>query len=177
MTLSVPGPPNRRFRVAATWLAHMQPLVIAGAFAIYLIDAVAVPLAIPALVATLAVFVTIAAEVWHVFRLCPRCAANTPLNGPETARRRSDWLRLHHALRPRWPMLILFTAGITLAVFTRVPSAVALAPLYVEWVVEAAASLRHRPLEPWCPQCDWDDDGFEEADPVLPPVPSGEGKR
>ena len=45
------------------------------------------------------------------------------------------------------------------------------APLYLFWAVAAAANLIHRPLEPWCPRCNWGDGGDEEDVPAPPPVP------
>lgn len=179
MTDAVAAPNGGWWRCAATWLAHQQPVLLASGFAVFLYDTVATSTATAVLswVALLVILVGTFAEGYHNLTLCPRCARSIPIDGPEQARVRSDWLRLHHRLRASWWGLLLVALGIGAVITLRVPSVIAFAPVYVSWVVEAVANLRHRPLQPWCPQCRWwDDDGDDDA-PVVPVPPSVKASR
>jgi len=158
------------------WLAHRQPLILAVAITVFFTDATVIPMPLVSLALLPIVLTSLLAEGFHQFSLCPRCARNMPLNGPESAQRRSDWLRLHHALRGALWSLVLFAVCFTAVLVWHVPTGVAYVPLYIAWIVEGIANLRHRPLEPWCPQCRrWGWNGDEVGECVVPPpLPAGE---
>jgi hypothetical protein len=179
VTDAVAAPNGDWWRRAATWLAHQQPVVIASGFAVFLYDAAATSPVTAALSIT-AMIVVIAstfAEGYHQVSLCPRCARSIPLDGSEQAARRSDWLRLHHRLEGAWWSILLIVGAIGVVVTLGVPPGIALAPVYVSWVVEAVANLRHRLLQLWCPQCRWWDDDGDDETPVVPVPPSVKASR
>ncbi len=160
-------------------LAHAQlaalTAVIATDTARHLTDARAVALAHgAALGATVLAFF---ADHYHQHRLCPRCAAATPIDGPAAAKRHHRWLLLHHwaAERLGYPLILIAAA---VAYFgLGVPHWVTFYPVYALWALVAYANLRHRPVEPWCPHCGWGGGGDDETDPVPPPMPAAEATR
>lgn len=130
---------------------------------------------------------TMIADAKHAYRyLCPRCAASTPLDGPAEAQRRHRSLNLLHAIADR-PWLAA-TIGLSALVTIIAPAPLTLvfgpSPWYVLctavplawWGVQSFLTLRHRPVQPWCPKCHWDDGGGEEA-PVAPEPVAPEGVR
>jgi hypothetical protein len=181
VTDAVATPSGGRWRRAATRLAHQQPalLALALALAVFLYDAVASSTISLVLVwvAMCVVLVSVFAEGFHNLTLCPICARAIPIDGQEQARVRSDWLRLHHRLRGVAWSVVLFAGCLAVVITLRVPAGIAFAPVYVSWVVEAVANLRHRPLQPWCPQCRWWYDGDDDEAPVMPVPPSVEARR
>jgi hypothetical protein len=179
MTDAVATPSGGRWRRAATWLAHQQPALLACALAVFLYDAVvASPTSLLLVwVAMCAVTVSVFAEGFHNLTLCSICARAIPIDGQEQARVRSDWLRLHHRLSGVMWSVLLFAGCLTVLITLRVPAGIAFAPVYVSWLVEALANLRHRPLQPWCPQCRWWDDGDDDEAPVMPVPPSVKASR
>lgn len=109
------------------------------------------------------------ADHYHQHRLCPRCTAATPLDGLATAKRHHRWLQLHHwaAERFGYPLILIAAAVAYLGLDT--PRWVY--PVYALWALVAYANLRHRPVEPWCPQCRrWGWGTADDTDPVPPPV-------
>lgn len=114
---------------------------------------------------------TFGAELYHEYRLCPGCGANTPLDGQAMVRQRQRWLRLHHWATERWGYTVFFVAAPVAYLSLGLPSSGAVYPVFALWALVAYASLRHRPLVPWCPQCrhwGWGDDGDDDPDPVPP---------
>lgn len=154
-------------------LAHAQPVALASAVGTDIARAVTDT---PALTYThggtlTAAVLAFVADHYHQHRLCPRCAAATPEDGPAAAQRHPHWLRLHHWAGEQvgYALILLFTPIVALGL--GLPRWVSY-PVYVLWALVAYANLVHRPVEPWCPRCQgwgWDD---RETDPLPPPTPA-----
>lgn len=161
-------------------LAHAQPAVLTAAItadtARNVTDAPALALAQGAAVGTtvLAFF----ADHYHQHRLCPRCAAAMPIDPATAVKRHHRWLRLHHWAAERLGYPLILIAAAVAYVGLGAPHWVTFYPLYALWALVAYANLRHRPVEPWCPQCfrwGWGTD--DDTDPVPPPVPAAGATR
>lgn len=172
------------------WLAHREPhglafAVVANAAAVAA-DRVALG---PPLFRALLSLLAIAGAVWavagasaagrHRHALCTRCARKIPTDGPTEAALHGRALRVFHWCHS-WPGIIMLTAGAVLLVVLTLAGANALvralagSPLLALMAVEAAAGLRHRPLEPWCPYCPhWGGGGDHEPSPAPTPDPQG----
>lgn len=119
--------------------------------------------------------VTFAASVHHAQRfLCPRCAASTPLDGEGAAATHATALRRFHYLVDHYRAAMWATGSL---VVTAAVLSDTVGPL-LDWIpqtllftfltVRSVLMLRHRPLQPWCPQCRWDDGGRDEDAPIWP---------
>lgn len=120
------------------------------------------------------------AEIRHPRVLCPRCAEAVPLDGARQAHDRAAVLRWTHGLCPgyspwRYWVDIALTVVVGAVMVLPVPPLVAgFAGVVVFGTrpVDAYLTRAHDPLQPWCPQCHWDDDGDDEGDTDVPdPVP------
>jgi hypothetical protein len=160
---------RRRLRLIATRLAHWQPAVITLAIVVQIVqtvtghtdDLIGVCINIPMI--TLVVF-TFAADYWHIYFMCERCAANTPLDGPGEAHRYRHLLWLVHRAFPLFAGIYIVGATIYFALHV----SVLFYAIFAFFAIEAVAQLRHRVLQPWCPRCHWDDGGAEEQVPTTP---------
>ncbi len=162
-------------------VAHAQPvalLVVIGTdTAGHLTDRRPVALAhgLAVVVTVLALF----ADHYHQVRLCPRCAPATPVDGAAAARRHRRALRCHHWASDGFAYPLVLVAAAVAYFGLGAPHWATFSPVYALWAAVAYANLRHRPLQPWCPQClrgGWGDPDDEE-DPVPPPVPAADGTR
>lgn len=177
-----PGPsPWQR---AATRLAHYQPVIVIGVLVTALIDDVVFQRSWPAELAYFMIFllfvVTLIAELHHSYLLCSRCGAATPVDGSGMATRRSKWLRFYHWTKSRKSMVMFGVAVLltpALSAVLHFPWVVTSLPVYLYMAADSLSGLRHRPLQPWCPQCRWGDGGDEEQVPVPPPVPTEQATR
>lgn len=167
-----------RYHRISTVLAHYQAPTFIGALTVDVALALTHQTRTPAgyvigFIALLAVMATMLAELRHSRSLCERCAAKTPLDPQAAVQRRARWLRLFHLINsvPALTALVVLYVGGILVLPADFSAYLAEAPLYLFWAVAAAANLIHRPLEPWCPRCNWGDGGDEEDVPAPPPVP------
>lgn len=164
-----------RWRRFAMWLAHAQPVIVALGFTLIVLSSrVSHGAGIASFtVAIITVWSTSIAEAFHSSSLCPRCLRDERVDGAESLPRRRHWLRLHHiSTRGRWVLAANLVPW--LLILLRTPDWAAFAPLWLWWSVTSYASLRHRPLELWCPRCrGWWGHGGGDATPVTPPVPVG----
>jgi hypothetical protein len=169
-----PGP--QWWQRVAPRLAHYEPLIVLIAFAGLAVSTVTKsPIAQVGNVVILALLiVTVFAEAHHEWRLCARCAVNTPLDGSAEATRRRRWLRFYHWSHRRPWYLMLWIVALAVSITLHSPN-YPFYPLYFLWAAMSLGGLKHRPVEPWCPQCHWKDGGDEEEVPVPPPVPTGRG--
>lgn len=151
MPVSLPDHSRRnRFLL---WMAHRATGIYAATF-LLTVSAdltgarILIGLSVAGLVATLGLYLI---RRHHGLTLCPLCAIATPLNGPEQAQRRAQSLRCAHWMWSR-------RAGVPIDLWIAVGAA------------EAYVMSVHRVLQPWCPQCHWDDEGDQELvpDPVPP---------
>jgi hypothetical protein len=192
MTASDAAGTPRNYR-AIMWLAHREPHALA-LFVVtdtgyrvgrWLVPAsttptVAVGLFLLSLASVLSLVWALAGLISasrHVHALCTRCARNTPLDGPAAAARHDRALRIYHwinnrpFLRLALPAIVVVNGLFTASIAWRL---VLTTPVYVWWTIDAAAGLRHRPLEPWCPYCRrrrrWDDGGDPEVVPDPDPA-------
>lgn len=174
------------------FLAHKEPLYMAlGPFLmvgiVLLHDPYSLALVIVSVLSGTAV---IRASHRHQFHyLCPRCAAATPLNGPEAAERHQRMLYATHWLLDnrrkgmtwlRTGYSVVMVVALYALLLARAPWWALLLPgvaIYALWAAEAWLRLRHRPLQPWCKLCGWGDGGGDEE--VVPdvPVPHADGVR
>ncbi|MGH3548909.1 MAG: hypothetical protein ACRDQU_12525 [Pseudonocardiaceae bacterium] len=157
-------------RRAAMWLAHEQPLALG--LVVVFSTAAAVSHApaweVASMIATFVGVGAMGAEQYHRTHLCARCADNMPVDGPGEAVRQGRWLRLHHRCGAR----LMIPVWVVLLGFDFVgPAGWGSAPILLLWLVTAAANLRHRPLELWCPQCRWSDGDDDDTDTVPTPDP------
>jgi hypothetical protein len=172
----------RWWRYMATRLAHYQPVLLLITVAINIATDRSTgtqrAFLLPAtLVAWTVVMVSLLADGYHVRRLCYRCAAATPLDGKTEADRQARWLRFFHWWSTHRYWYLVFW-GITGAVaFSTGLGTWAFYPFYLFWAAISFSALRHRPLEPWCPQCNWGEGGEGEGVPVPPPVPTNQASR
>lgn len=171
-----------RWQRTATRLTHYDPLAVAAVFAAALVsEIVGYWWGVVIYWTAFALFMVVsAATLHHSFLLCPRCASATPLDGPGTAAKRSRTLRLYHWSRTRRSILG-FAVGLVFApvaaALLHIPYGAAALPLYVYMAMQSVAGLRHRPLQPWCPQCHWGDEGDDHETPVPPPIPTEQATR
>ena len=182
-TLPTPRRPGRLI----PWLAHHVPylLIVAGvSFFIPLEGAIGWG---AGLLGAFAFGLAIGAQAAHAYNyLCLRCAQATPLDGQAEATRRQRALAALHWLKDGrrglaigWVTTGMFFApalvGLT---FGKVPGLwIASLTAFAYWIVESFLYLRHLPVEPWCPQCHWDDGGDEEESPIIPDPGAPEGVR
>jgi len=166
------------------WLAHRQPHALAALIATDAAQRVALAyrpdtllywaLTVASALALAAVIGAIFANRRHDATLCTRCARKTPLDGPAAAAEHDRALRLYHRLADRPGLLLVGLVAVSVRGSWLLPPLWRILTGAVVWgtfAVEAAAALRHRPLQPWCPYCHrWDDGGDEEPSPTPPPV-------
>lgn len=183
MTTAADGP-SRGYRLTM-WLAHHEPHILAVVVITTTADYIARRYAggdlttwnvtnVLATLALVAMLCSFHAARRHEHALCWRCARNTPLDGPAAAARHDRALRLWHWCHSGSGLIAIAALLVVLIVgglFLRtIPTA---APLFTLFAVEAAAGLRHRPLQPWCPQCQgrrrWDEGGDPEPSPTPDP--------
>lgn len=109
--------------------------------------------------------------VRHTAVLCETCIAEFPIDGDAQATKRMKYLAYNHNVNHAlWKIAFLWGGAIFLG--SQYKWLIGL-----PWVVtcfDVRARTFHRRLEPWCPWCRDEDDGFET---VKPPVPSGEASR
>lgn len=108
---------------------------------------------------------------WHVYALCPVCARKVPLDPPVKIAEKRRRLRSLHWLADR-PKIVKYAQWFMLALCL-VPWGVGrVAWIALMGVFATLVYLEnvHRPLQPWCPQCHWDDGGDEEFVPDPDPV-------
>lgn len=130
---------------------------------------------------------TMIAEAIHNYRyLCHRCAASTPLDGAAEAQRRHRSLNFLHAIADRRWLSMTLGIGFLVMIISPAPLVLVFGPqpwyvvctaLPLAWFgIQSFLLLRHRPVQPWCPKCHWDDGGDDEESPIVPePVaPSGD---
>jgi hypothetical protein len=172
--------PSDRYRRIATTIAHHQAAALALAVITDTTLAITgywhtLPGYFLSLIAALGVMVAMLAETRHARSLCERCAAKTPLDAEAAVAQRRWWLWTFHVTNSV-PVLVALCLVYGVAIFLPVPKSVpgflGMTPLFVFWAIAAAANLVHRPLEPWCPQCNWGDGGDEEQVPDPEPVPA-----
>lgn len=172
------APSPRWWSYTATRLAHFQPALLLLVIATDLVGRYTDYSVFSALTTICMAFVIVAvfAEHHHERRLCTRCAAATPTDGESAAQDRRLWLRFQH-WHSRHGMfgLVGWAIGLTLSLVFHFASAAAFYPLYLYWFAETMANLRHRPVQPWCPQCKGWGWGDEDRSPV--PVPAGQGHK
>lgn len=137
--------------------------------------------------ADLASLVGMVWTLWSTYRhglaMCPRCAAEIPLDGPYRATRKARTLRWTHRMQTRRALVVYFlVVAATLATqFLLIGhhEAAALGSLTFYWVclwagTQAHLLSVHRPLQPWCPWCHWGGGGDHEPTPVPgPPQEAG----
>jgi hypothetical protein len=168
---------NRRSRFLL-WMFHRGARFNAGAFVIIVasdiyprVTAIDI-LAIIALVTVIALWLI---TQYHGLILCPFCAAATPLNGPGKAQGRAKTLRYAHWMTGGQYMIIYIAVGtmalVLFFVFIMTLGA-GRADLAVDWwLVESSIEMYvlsvHGSLQPWCPQCHWDDGGDHEPSPAI----------
>jgi hypothetical protein len=165
------------------WVAHQAVWIYASAAVASILSDVfpVIVLRIIAFVTLTGVFLLLWTRRYHGLTLCPLCAIATPLNGPEKARDRAAILQWAHRMYSRRYSLIYALIIVTyLGLFYFLLKVGRLGPLsnlpldlfFVTGFVEAYVMSVHRPLQPWCPQCHWDDGGDQEPSPDPVP-PSG----
>lgn len=174
------APSPRWWSYTATRLAHYQPGLMLLFVVVDVISNHAShykgTLALVAILCLALLLASIFAEWHHQRRLCARCAAATPADGQRAAEQRRPWLRFQHwHSRHPWLGILLWALGIVIGVIFHITSAAASYPLYLYWMATAMANLRHRPVQPWCPQCKGWGWGDEDRSPI--PVPTGQGHK
>jgi hypothetical protein len=179
MPVSLPGD-NRRNRVLL-WMAHQATWIYGATFLLSVAADVhpAPILLILALIGLVALIGLYLIRRYHGMTLCPLCATATPLDGPGQAQRRARSLRCAHWMWSRryqrvYDVAMLAAIGLFF-VLTDVCHVGRRAGVSIDlWIAVGAAEAWvmsvHRPLQPWCPQCHWDEGGDEELipDPVPP---------
>jgi hypothetical protein len=113
---------------------------------------------------------------WHVHALCPVCARKTPLDPQAVIAEKRRPLRAFHWLGDKHNKA-LNRCVVALLILSFVPyvDLVAWPLLMATMAVTVYLDNIHMPLQPWCPQCDWDDEGDTER--VPEPDPIGEAAR
>lgn len=159
-------------RPRSAWFAHHY-IPIASVYC----AALAVHYMWPGNMIVLAVELGALAALWaalmalnrHEAILCPRCAAEFPLDGAEQAQRRLWWLYYAHFYKPK--LRLLFLALIVSGFWWRWSNIV----LWVALIFDHHGLKVHDKLQLWCPWCRHrrgDDDIT-----IVPPVPTGTGSR
>jgi hypothetical protein len=180
MPVSIPADGARgRFLL---WISHRAAWMWTGAAIVDLLASVIhgnIPRLV-AVVALLGVMFLTHANHYHGLALCPLCAAATPLDGPQTAQDRAATLRQAHRVYSVAYGVVEVVLGVAaivamvvLSMTPGTPNLITAIPVDVLFgiaAIEAYVLSVHRPLQPWCPQCHWDDGGHEEhvPDPVPP---------
>jgi hypothetical protein len=120
------------------------------------------------------------AEHYHGVVMCPLCAAAVALDGARQAERRTGTLRLAHRMYSAAYQVVDIALCAAVLIGLLVLSAqgnssdlaltLVTVAMFASTAIEAYVLGVHRPLQPWCPQCNWDEGGDEEAipDPVPP---------
>lgn len=103
-----------------------------------------------------AFFVTLSAALSHERGpMCPRCAAEMPVDPEAMLERRQWWLRLHHLLSRTLPSTTILVgmcvATVALSLVTE--NRWWITADFVYAIVWAQAFNVHRTLRPWCPWC------------------------
>lgn len=116
----------------------------------------------------------------HFSRLCAPCMAAVPADGQARAASRRWLLRAFHGAGGMFGVLLLATAYFGLGLVLPMTGLVALgstaavglnaAGFLLFVVADAALAMVHRPLVPWCPYCNWPDDG--DAPDEISPIPT-----
>lgn len=166
---------NRRSRFML-WTAHHSAWIWAGTLGFLIAEDTSPHSRVLAAIAWAAgpLIVWLLWSTWrHGLALCPLCARATPLDGPAMAQRKSRQLRWAHAsYRRGWGIsfLVVFAALLALSFFWPRPALWAYW-MYLDNTVMAYLMSVHQPLQPWCPQCHWDDGGdHEEVPEPVPPM-------
>lgn len=180
MTASLdPETPWTRF---ATRIAHWHPVItITILVGLFVAPVLGGPTWI-SVVLILAYFATSYITGGHLYALCSRCAARTPLDPEAAVKRHHRALSYTHRTRRTALTIYLPVAAVLVAAIfiqnlvVAWLYALALVVFYVDSAIGSYALLRHRTLQPWCPWCrHWRDD--DEDTPAPQPVPTGEATR
>lgn len=122
--------------------------------------------------------VVVWAEFKHGRFLCPRCIDEMPGDGAEKAIRRARTLNSLHWVGNRMRAIVYPLMGVNLicaALGKWVNSSfypVGTTVIYLSVLFFCYTATVHRPLIPWCPQCQGR--GYHEESPVVvPPTPVG----
>lgn len=163
-----------RYQRVVNALAHAQPVLWFIAAGSAVLEVFVGDLGSFSGAMTLALLVSIVAGWKHTRSLCERCAKNTPLDTDAAIERDGYWLQWAHwhADHPRKAALILFgLIGLECMPF-RPLSVSANVVLSILLGALVFCQLKHRVLQPWCPQCRWNGGGDEEVapEPVPPSV-------
>jgi cytochrome c oxidase subunit IV len=108
---------------------------------------------------------------WHVYALCPVCARKTPLDPQAAITEKRRPLRTYHWLGDQHDKA-LNRSVIALLILSFIPYVqfVTWPLLMATMAVTVYLDNIHMPLQPWCPQCDWDDEGDTERVPEPDPI-------
>jgi hypothetical protein len=169
---------NPRFDKLATRLAHwtwaLFALVVPVLWSASLVDQVLgmwPTIALTAVIMAGLITMALTVMVWHVYALCPVCARKIPLDPKEAVARKGRSLRAFHWLADKHHRALNHTLlALLICSFFPYVGGVMWSLLMLGMAAVTYLSNDHLPLQPWCPQCDWDDGGGKERVPRPDPI-------
>lgn len=151
------------------WLAHQTPWIW---IAVILADIPCIVLRRGVVTTTLTILIVIVLGVTmyalrrHMRVMCTRCADAVALDGAQKARDRAALLRLDHRVfltenrrsrRIRELVPLIVCAALNMVPVLRAMTEVLILVLIAISCAQTYLMFVHCPLQPWCPQCHWDD--------------------